>query len=139
MVMIAESRAPNMPRLQCVEDEILCVDHIAHDYAQDVEPLLFNGSTTCFGIENALQKAQLVHLACHGIQDSKQAMQSGFCLGDGRLTIARLMDLQLDKAFFAFLSACETARGDDAQPDQVIHLGAAMLFTGFQSVVATLW
>jgi CHAT domain-containing protein len=50
-----------------------------------------------------------------------------------------LMQLKLPKALFAFLSACETAQGDREQPDQAIHLAAAMLFTGFRSVVATMW
>jgi CHAT domain-containing protein len=49
------------------------------------------------------------------------------------------MELDLSKAFLAFLSACETARGDEGQPDQTVHLAATMLFAGFRSVVATMW
>jgi hypothetical protein len=97
------------------------------------------GSTTVDGTADMMQKASIVHLACHGIQDSQDATQSGFCLGDGRLTIAKLTELRLDNAFLAFLSACETARGDKQQPDQAMHLAAAMLSTGFKSVVATMW
>lgn len=37
------------------------------------------------------------------------------------------------------LSACETATGDSEQPDQAVHLAAAMLFVGFRSVIATMW
>jgi CHAT domain-containing protein len=86
-----------------------------------------------------LKSANFVHFACHGVQDSKDALQSGFCLHDRRLTVSNLMDLKLDNAFFAFLSACETAKGDAKQPDQLIHLTAAMLFSGFQSIIATMW
>jgi CHAT domain-containing protein len=49
------------------------------------------------------------------------------------------MKLDLKDAVFAFLSACETAKGDTEQPDQAIHLAAAMLFVGFKSIVATMW
>jgi CHAT domain-containing protein len=49
------------------------------------------------------------------------------------------MKLNLERPLLAFLSACETATGDIRQPDQTIHLAAAMLFAGFQSVVATMW
>jgi CHAT domain-containing protein len=49
------------------------------------------------------------------------------------------MELKLDYAFLAFLSACETAKGDNEQPDQAMHLAAAMLFSGFKSIVATMW
>jgi CHAT domain-containing protein len=97
------------------------------------------GMTTVTGTSAMMQTANIVHLACHGIQDIGDATQSGFCLGDGRLTIAKLMELKLDDAFLAFLSACETAKGDKEQPDQAIHLAAAMLFSGFKSVIATMW
>jgi CHAT domain-containing protein len=97
------------------------------------------GSTTVAGTSPVIQAANIVHLACHGVQDVSNATQSGFCLGDGRLTISKLMELRLEGAFLAFLSACETAKGDHNQPDQVMHLAAAMLFSGFTSVVATMW
>jgi hypothetical protein len=97
------------------------------------------GTTTVADTTAVVQTANIVHLACHGIQDIGDATQSGFCLGDGRLTIAKLMELKLDNAFLAFLSACETAKGDKQQPDQAMHLAAAMLFSGFKSVVATMW
>jgi hypothetical protein len=86
-----------------------------------------------------MEAANIVHLACHGIQDASDATQSGFCRGVGRQTIAKLMELKLDNAFLAFLGACETAKGDKEQPDQAMHLAAAMLFSGFKSVVATMW
>jgi CHAT domain-containing protein len=97
------------------------------------------GSTTVVDTSPVMQAANIVHLACHGVQDVSNATQSGFCLGDGRLTISKLMELKLDDAFLAFLSACETAKGDHNQPDQVMHLAAAMLFSGFRSVIATMW
>ncbi|KAJ7082505.1 hypothetical protein C8R44DRAFT_753768 [Mycena epipterygia] len=39
----------------------------------------------------------------------------------------------------AFLSACETAKGDDMVPDEAMHLAATLLFAGFRGVVATMW
>jgi CHAT domain-containing protein len=53
--------------------------------------------------------------------------------------LSRLVELKMDTAFLAFLSACETAKGDQDQPDQIMHLAAAMMFTGFKSVIATMW
>ena len=60
-------------------------------------------------------------------------------MADEKLTIMQLMKLDLSKAFLAILSACHTAKGDNNQPDQTVHLAATMLFLGFKSVVATLW
>jgi CHAT domain-containing protein len=96
-------------------------------------------STTVNQMAEEMRDSSMVHLACHGTQNSQDALESGFLLGDGQLTVARLMDLKLNRAFFAFLSACETAKGDEAQPDQTVHLAAAMLFAGFKSLVATMW
>jgi CHAT domain-containing protein len=108
--------------------------------SRNIEAMHFQaGSTTVAGTSAVMQMANIIHLACHGIQDDDDATQSGFCLGDGRLTIAKIMELKLDNAFLAFLSACETAKGDKDQPDQAMHLAAAMLFSGFKSVIATMW
>ena len=91
-------------------------------------------------VVDKLQDASLVHLACHGQQDLQNPLESGFCLTDGeRLTVSKLMQLKLKNAFFAFLGACETAKGDSTHSDQAIHLAAAMMFVGFRSVIATMW
>jgi hypothetical protein len=49
------------------------------------------------------------------------------------------MEKSMPNASLAFLSACETAKGDENLPDEVIHLGATLLFAGFRGVVATMW
>ncbi|KAA1476449.1 hypothetical protein DENSPDRAFT_843415 [Dentipellis sp. KUC8613] len=96
------------------------------------------GSTLSSTVQ-ALGDASLVHFACHGQQNANDALESGFVLDGGRLTLSKLMDMQLPRAQFAFLGACETAKGDKGQPDQTVHLAAAMMFVGFKSVVGTMW
>jgi CHAT domain-containing protein len=39
----------------------------------------------------------------------------------------------------SYLSACHTAIGDEETPDEVIHLAAGLQFSGFKSVIGTLW
>jgi CHAT domain-containing protein len=90
-------------------------------------------------IAASLDSAQLIHVASHGIQHPSEPLRSGLCPNDGVLTVERLMKLDLNNAFFAFLSACETAKGDKDQSDQTIHLAATLLFTGFKSIVGTMW
>ncbi|EIN08479.1 hypothetical protein PUNSTDRAFT_68531 [Punctularia strigosozonata HHB-11173 SS5] len=86
-----------------------------------------------------LPQATILHLACHGYQDPENPLKSGFVMRDEMLTIEKLVPTPLPNAFMAFLSACETAKGDKDQPDQTVHLAATMLFAGFKSVIATLW
>jgi CHAT domain-containing protein len=86
-----------------------------------------------------LQSSQIVHLACHGIQHEREPYKSYFCLRTSNLTISELAEMKLKDAFLAYLSACETAKGDADYGDEAIHLAASMLFAGFKSVVATMW
>lgn len=86
-----------------------------------------------------LSDASFLHLACHGTRDRANALESGFVMRDSMMTVAQLMSLNLPHAFLAFLSACETAKGDERQPDQAVHLAATMLFVGFRSVVGAMW
>lgn len=98
-----------------------------------------NRGASVQSVVDRVHENSILHLACHGSQNSTQPLESGFIMGDGVLTVSRLMLLNLPNAFMAFLSACETAKGDAHQPDQAIHLSAAVMFAGFKSVVGTLW
>jgi CHAT domain-containing protein len=88
-----------------------------------------------------------VHFACHGVQDLKHPLDSGLILSNGRLKVSEIMHrpegdnvLDLKKSMsLAFLSACETAKGDKNIPDEAMHLAATLLFEGFRGVVATVW
>jgi CHAT domain-containing protein len=94
-----------------------------------------------------LQQSSIVHFACHGVQDLEHTLDSGLILTDGRLKVADIMrrprggnSLDLKKSMsLAFLSACETAKGDKTVPDEAMHLAATLLFAGFRGVVATMW
>jgi CHAT domain-containing protein len=128
-----------MQRLWTVEEELRHVEDTAKASAFDCTVRAIASGATVEGVTDQIQSAHFVHLACHGTQHQVDALESGFHLSDGTLTVSKLMSLDLDQAWFAYLSACETAKGDPRQPDQTVHLAAAMLFAGFKSVVATIW
>jgi CHAT domain-containing protein len=87
-----------------------------------------------------LQSHSWVHFACHSILEEKP-FDSWFKLHNGEhLTVLDIAKAQLSNAEFAFLSACHAAAGDiHRNPDESIHLAAALQFSGFKSVVGTLW
>jgi CHAT domain-containing protein len=70
------------------------------------------GGVTACALLDKLPEATILHLACHGCQDTENPLKSGFVMSDEILTIERLMQVPLPRAFMAFLSACETAKGD---------------------------
>jgi CHAT domain-containing protein len=141
MLLVGEDCAqnPGLSKLWNVRKELTCIETLVttKQFGNTVETI--TKEATVERVTERIKSASFVHLACHGLQHRTNALESGFYLNDDKLTISRLMELQLDHPWFAYLSACETAKGDAEQPDQVMHLAAAMLFAGFKHVVATMW
>jgi CHAT domain-containing protein len=139
MLLKAAPLSPGMVVLDNVRSEVANVADTIRDTSLTVLAHEAHDYATIEGVTRLLPHADIVHLACHGVQDPRDPLQSGFCLQDGKLTVQRLMDLKPPLASLAFLSACETAKGAENQPDQTVHLAAAMLFCGFRSVIGTMW
>ncbi|KAG2114887.1 CHAT domain-containing protein [Suillus cothurnatus] len=124
--------------------ELLAVDSEL-ELVQKLVPATANRTTvsgdaaTRAGALEALQQNTWVHLACHGKQDRTQPYHSHFVMRDEHLTLLDIMEKDIPHAEFAFLSACHTAVGDEKTPDEVIHLAAGLQFSGFKSVIGTLW
>jgi hypothetical protein len=139
MLLVGEDSAKNpaLSKLWNVRTELTRVEAIATTkrFGRTVETIA--REATVERVIERIKTANFVHLACHGLQHRTNALESGIYLNDDKLTISKLMELHLDHPWFAYLSACETAKGDAEQPDQVMHLAAAMLFAGFKHVVAS--
>ncbi|KAF8595178.1 hypothetical protein BDV93DRAFT_576264, partial [Ceratobasidium sp. AG-I] len=80
-----------------------------------------------------------VHIACHAKQNLANPMQSAFYLHGGMLDLASIVQKQLKNADLAFLSACQTATGDEKLSEEAVHLAAGMLIAGYRGVIATMW
>ena len=111
---------------------------IMEDCAQPMVGIQTHGLTQQT-VLSQLPSTTIFHIACHGVQNSENPLDSGLILQDGLLKLSTLMGINLQHGFLAFLSACHSAKGDKKNQDQAVHLAAAMLFVGFQSVVATMW
>lgn len=94
---------------------------------------------TIDAVVKGMEEYSWVHFACHGVQNTADPMASAFCLYDGMLKLSSIIGKSLPNAEFAFLSACQTATGDEALPDEAVHLAAGMQLAGYGGVVATLW
>ncbi|KAH9485774.1 hypothetical protein JR316_0002689 [Psilocybe cubensis] len=90
-------------------------------------------------VASRLADISVVHFACHGMQDPFKPLDSGLKLDDGILRISRIMKENMRNGSLAFLCACETAMGDEKLPDEAMNIGASLLFSGFERVVATMW
>jgi CHAT domain-containing protein len=136
-VAVESTRDVDMPRLHYAMSETRAVTSIVQR-AGVIDSFAADTATKAEVLAR-LRSSQVVHFACHGVQHQHEPHKSHFCLGSDRVTVAELMNIDLNDAFLAFLSACETAKGDQKHVDEVIHLAASMLFAGFKSIVATMW
>ncbi|KAI0252441.1 TPR-like protein [Lactifluus subvellereus] len=117
--------------------------------ARGIECLFSSGSVTRIAGEAATPENVIAHLpmhpwvhfACHGMLQPGRPFETSFLLQHNtHLTLLRIAKSHLPTAELAFLAACHTAElTDDGTPDEVLHLTAAMQFSGFRSVIGTMW
>lgn len=101
---------------------------------------LISGSATVRSVSSEMEVSDWVHLACHGEQVTGKSMECGLLLHDRKLTLTEIINLSLrPRADFAFLSACQTAAGDQTIAEESAHLASGMLFAGYRGVIATMW
>ncbi|KAG8761817.1 hypothetical protein FRC11_012897 [Ceratobasidium sp. 423] len=100
---------------------------------------LEGSSATIEAVLAAMETHDWVHLACHAHQAGQKPSESGFFLQNGELTLATITQRAFKNKGLAFLSACQTAAGDEIIADEAVHLASGMLMAGYPSVIATMW
>jgi CHAT domain-containing protein len=138
VMVVIQSKTSHYQPLLCTVDELQKIeDHVP---AECLVKLGIPGAPA--SVENVishLPTVSAVHFACHGKQNARSPLDSALILEDGDLKVSQIMQCPNPNASLAFLSACQTAMGDENLPDEAIHLAAALLFAGFRGVVATMW
>jgi len=109
------------------------------------EKLILRGSSATEGAFAELSSDfDVLHLACHGVMDSSDAMLSNLRLArdddnDGLLHVREIFDLDLN-ASLVTLSACNTGIGEVAASGfEFMGMPRAFLFAGTPSVLGSLW
>lgn len=91
-------------------------------------------------VKEEMKKANWVHFACHGVQKVNRPTESALMLaGTSKLTLSEIITMRLPSKDLAFLSACQTATGDEDLSEEAVHLAAGMLSAGYRGVIATMW
>ncbi|KAF9007517.1 CHAT domain-containing protein [Cyathus striatus] len=93
---------------------------------------------TVESVVSRLPTASIVHFSCHGLQNVDNPLESALVMDDGLITIRHIMQQPMPHSYLAFLCACETATGSEELADEAMSLGTSLLYSGFQSVVATM-
>ena len=136
-IAIGQAKATGESELLSVGAELDNIGRRVHGLATFTR---IDGEESCTSrVVEELGKNEWVHLACHGLPNRQEPLESAFALHDGHFTIQRIIGCDFKNPEFAYLSACHTTVGDEKSPDEVIHLASAMQFAGFRSVIGTMW
>jgi len=102
---------------------------------------LISKKATPSAVIRHLQDHRFAHFSCHGLLEDGKPFEASFKLHqDQRLTLLEIIRSQLPSAEFAFLSACHTAElTEESIADEGLHLSAAVQYSGFRSIVGTMW
>jgi hypothetical protein len=132
---------PNTPRMMPIPYAAVEAEKINKLlYHQGIPSFTLTGQKgTVKGLLESMEFVPCIHLACHASQNMRNPLKSSIYLHDGQLELSEIMKKNLSQAEFAFLSACQTSKGDENLPEEVVHLAAGMLSAGYRSVVGTMW
>jgi CHAT domain-containing protein len=136
LLSVIQPSAPGVSSIPSTKQELECIErHIG-----DREHVILNGREgTKRQVMKAMEECNWAHLACHGAQRQDEPTKSGLILEDGHLMLEEITKINLPKAEFAYLSACQTNTGEETLSDEAVHIAGGMLLAGYRGVVATMW
>ncbi|KAJ1305468.1 hypothetical protein OPQ81_000476 [Rhizoctonia solani] len=137
ILAIGQPNTPGHARLPGTARELEYVKAHTSDKVQ--YSALIGDQATTNTVLYAMAQHDWVHLACHAHQNVLDSTKSGFFLHNGTLDLASINRRSFKNKGLAYLSACQTAKGDEKLPDEAIHLASGMLMAGYTSVIATMW
>jgi CHAT domain-containing protein len=115
------------------------IDAIQKHAKQMTFTRLEEDKATAATVLRAMEEHSWVHLACHASQNTSDPTKSAFYLHGSQLDLTMITQKPLRYAALAFLSACQTAMGDESLPEEAVHLAAGMVVAGYPTVIATMW
>ncbi len=117
------------------------LEQIVHLYPGATVKYENEASETFFKTE--AKNHNILHLATHGILDSRSPMNSYLLMAsddknDGHLTVNEIFDLDLNSKLVV-LSACQTGLGQLSTGDELIGLSRAFIYAGTPAIIVSLW
>jgi CHAT domain-containing protein len=108
-------------------------------FAPDQRRLLGGEAATRKAVLKEIPRYSVLHFSTHGRADLEEPLQSGLLMADGALSLGDLMDLRLEGARLAVLSACETGLPGAKLPEEAVSLPSGLIQAGVAGVVGSLW
>jgi CHAT domain-containing protein/Tfp pilus assembly protein PilF len=134
-----------IPRLLASGDEANAIIQVA-SVSDNLKAIGFDASKAA-ATSLDLSQYRIIHIATHGVLDSKRPELSGLLLSrfdregrqtEGFLTLDDIYNLNL-AADMVVLSACNTGLGKDVRGEGLVGLVHGFMYAGTSRVVASLW
>lgn len=143
-----QSLSVKLNSLPSAEEEAKSISH----FYQSAQVLIGDDATE-MNVRRAMNKAQVIHLAAHGIVDDRSAMNSMFVLAKDHTSSQSSTNLQSDSLLHAYeiyglslpvtrlavLSACQSGVETFLKGEGMIGMSRPFLAAGVPLVVASLW
>ena len=135
----------HIPRLLASREEARAITDLT-SFSTNFRAIGFEANKAAFTSLD-LSQFQIIHIATHGVLDSKHPELSGLLLSrfdkDGRpkegfLRLDDIYNLSLSAAMVV-LSACNTGLGKDVRGEGLVGLVHGFMYAGTSRVVASLW
>jgi len=140
LLTVRQPPSDGLSHLPGVATELTHIREVIGDSPSAHISLVESSYGTVEEVLTLMKEADWVHFACHGVQDPANPTNSGLCLADRRrLKLGDIIAVSRPHGGLAFLSACQTAMGDERLSDEAIHIVAGMLFAGYGAVIGTMW
>jgi CHAT domain-containing protein len=139
LLAISQPATPHLIPLPGTKTEVDAIATLGSETNRLCVTRLDDQEATTTAVLHHMEKCNWIHLACHGVQDTANPINSAFSLIDNPITLQEIMKQSFSHTELAVLSACQTAKGDSKLPEEAIHLAAGMLMAGYGSIVATMW
>ena len=136
LLAISQPSTPGQSALPSTEVELNLIGGRASKFGVS---FLRGPAATMESVIEGMEAHSWVHFACHGVQHITEPTKSALCLYDKRLELSMIITKSFPHAEFAFLSACQTATGDENLSEEAVHLAAGLMLAGYNGVVATMW
>ncbi|KAK0459039.1 CHAT domain-containing protein [Armillaria novae-zelandiae] len=129
LLAISQPNTPDLSPLPGTEGELRKIEERANGV---LVKCLRGEEATPDKVLDGMSICNWVHMACHATQRKANPLESTFRLhptdhphapaNDGHLPLSRVITKSFPDADFAYLSACQTATGDESLSEEAVHL-----------------
>jgi CHAT domain-containing protein len=139
LVLVSQPNTPGLSSIPSTQKETHALEALMKGITIIDTLLLEDSEATKENVKMKMKSCSWAHFACHEVQNVQEPLESGLCLHDGRLELVEIMKEEIPNLDLAFLSTCQTSKGDLKLSEKVIHLTSGMLAAGYHGVVGTMW